>query len=315
MPLAAADEYPHGAELDSPDAHESYYFDFYDPEVGISGYTSIGFRHHKGYMGSITGIATDDHVYLRKALGRITESEAIRLGGVVYEPVAPLDAWRLRELGTTHRFDRDETDEMLVSPREFPVGTVPLEGFEMELTFSGLQAPYDYYTDASEDELAVISSLYRRHYEQPCAVQGDVTIGDTTHEIDCYGERDHSWGTRNWVGIGDWDWFSVVVDEETALSCIEVENDHGRSLDGFLMTEGTMTPVTDLTIARGFDGHEANFEFEVATADGRTVEGTAVVDAVLPVSFDRNGETGIVRRCPTTYTLSTGRTVYGWSDY
>ena len=42
-------------------------------------------------------------------------------------------------------------------------------------------------------------------YEVPCRVHGEVLVGDERIEFDAAGQRDHSWGVRDWWTLG-WTW-------------------------------------------------------------------------------------------------------------
>jgi hypothetical protein len=44
-------------------------------------------------------------------------------------------------------------------------------------------------------------------YEISAWVTGTVTIGDETIDVDCAGQRDHSWGVRDWW-LFPWNWTS-----------------------------------------------------------------------------------------------------------
>lgn len=59
-------------------------------------------------------------------------------------------------------------------------------------------------------------------YEIPCTVSGDVTIGDTGYRLECVpGQRDHSWGVRDWWGM-DWIWSALHLDDGTHLHGVNI---------------------------------------------------------------------------------------------
>ncbi|GAB3378264.1 DUF7064 domain-containing protein [Lysobacter fragariae] len=58
-------------------------------------------------------------------------------------------------------------------------------------------------------------------YELPCRVRGTLKIGDEVLTLDGPGQRDHSWGDRNWWAI-DWTWVSAHLDDGTRLQGIEI---------------------------------------------------------------------------------------------
>ena len=53
-------------------------------------------------------------------------------------------------------------------------------------------------------------------YEQACAVHGEVLVGDERIAFDGWGERDHSWGVRDWWSI-PWCWTSGRLGDGTAF--------------------------------------------------------------------------------------------------
>jgi hypothetical protein len=57
-------------------------------------------------------------------------------------------------------------------------------------------------------------------YEIPCRVHGTVRIGDQTIELRGIGQRDHSWGPRDWWSA-DWVWSAGRLDDGTRLHGVE----------------------------------------------------------------------------------------------
>ncbi len=51
-------------------------------------------------------------------------------------------------------------------------------------------------------------------YEVPCRVQGEVLVGDEQITLDAIGQRDHSWGPRDWWTLG-WTWTAGALDDGT----------------------------------------------------------------------------------------------------
>ncbi|MFI4990242.1 MAG: phosphotransferase family protein [Solirubrobacterales bacterium] len=59
-------------------------------------------------------------------------------------------------------------------------------------------------------------------YEIPCTVSGTLSIGDQLLELDgAVGQRDHSWGTRDWWSM-DWVWSAAHLDDDTHLHAVEL---------------------------------------------------------------------------------------------
>jgi hypothetical protein len=58
-------------------------------------------------------------------------------------------------------------------------------------------------------------------YEVPCRVHGEVLVGDESFEIDGWGQRDHSWGVRDWWSYG-WSWTAGRLDDGTRFHGVDV---------------------------------------------------------------------------------------------
>jgi hypothetical protein len=56
-------------------------------------------------------------------------------------------------------------------------------------------------------------------YEIPCCVRGVVTIDGERLELSGTGQRDHSWGTRDWWSM-DWMWSAGTLDDGTRMHAV-----------------------------------------------------------------------------------------------
>ena len=62
-----------------------------------------------------------------------------------------------------------------------------------------------------------------RHIEHSGRVKGTLRIGETVHDIDCFGHRDHSWGgERDWSRIKRWDYLSGEIDENFWFNAVKI---------------------------------------------------------------------------------------------
>ena len=96
-------------------------------------------------------------------------------------------------------------------------------------------------------------------YEQACAVQGEVLVGDERIRVDAFGERDHSWGHRDWWTM-PWCWTAGRLDDGTAFHAFR--------------------PLIDIPFASGFVAHVGG---DVANVDHFAVD-TDLGAEGLPVS-------------------------------
>ena len=79
-------------------------------------------------------------------------------------------------------------------------------------------------------------------YEIPCRVRGSVTVDDQSFELDCVGQRDHSWGARDWWA-SDWMWSGLHMDDGRRVHAVGVPGmpDFGV---GYLQQGGELEEIT-----------------------------------------------------------------------
>ena len=83
-------------------------------------------------------------------------------------------------------------------------------------------------------------------YEIPCTVSGTIRIGDELLELDgAVGQRDHSWGTRDWWSM-DWVWSAAHLDDGTHLHAVELRLP-GMPTLGAGYAQQTGSPLIELT--------------------------------------------------------------------
>jgi hypothetical protein len=63
-------------------------------------------------------------------------------------------------------------------------------------------------------------------YEIPCRVTGEVLVGDRRIELDGWGQRDHSWGVRDWWADG-WTWCSGRLEDGERFHAVSVDGRDG----------------------------------------------------------------------------------------
>ena len=85
-------------------------------------------------------------------------------------------------------------------------------------------------------------------YEIPCLVTGTVTIEGETFAVDGQGQRDHSWGVRDWWAFG-WCWCSLRLDDGTGSTWPSIRMIPDVPVFfGYIKTPGDVHPVTALSV-------------------------------------------------------------------
>jgi hypothetical protein len=252
--------------------NESWYFDVADPHQRIGAYFRLGVDPARGISWNTTVICGPDRPMVS-----------------LVDFAAPLPDDDL-----TVRTEALESTQVCELPLERYRVTVRGEGAELDLVWTSAGQPF----------------LYRRttRYEIPCTVSGTLRVGDETFEFqDAPGQRDHSWGVRDWWSI-NWIWSAGHLDDGTHLHGLDLRLQNGVRLgtgyvqspqgeltelreapaDEQMQPDGLGGPTTqrfgelDVTFApvghaplrlTGEDGREAFFPrawAELSTSDGRS---------------------------------------------
>lgn len=153
-------------------------------------------------------------------------------------------------------------------------------------------------------------------YEVPCLVSGELTVGDERFTLAGHGQRDHSWGVRDWWMFG-WCWSAVRLDDGTRVHVAHIRLPGSPVTFGYVQRPGQpVIPLSagDVTEDLGTEGLPTN---------GRIVVAGAGLDlAVEPLAFGplllTDGETGRVSRFPRAlarFTGDDGRSGLGWIEW
>ena len=142
-------------------------------------------------------------------------------------------------------------------------------------------------------------------YEIPCLVAGTVTVDGETFSVDGQGQRDHSWGVRDWWAFG-WCWCSMRLDDGTRVHLADIRMDPGRarSSSDISRRRARCTPATALTVTE--DVGDARLPIQGAHRDRRRPRPQAPTSGVgievTPVAFGpvllRNDDDGRTSRFP-----------------
>jgi len=132
-------------------------------------------------------------------------------------PVEPLRSYRISTQGTAVTLDDPAA---AFHGEQGPEVTVSLD-----LTWEGAAPCFGY------------SATTR--FEQSAWVRGEVTIGDERVAVDCPGQRDHSWGVRDWWAF-PWMWCSGRLDDGTWWHCVIAGlNREERFTTGYVIDAGS----------------------------------------------------------------------------
>ncbi len=291
----------------TPDAedlwNESYYCDFVQADGSLGGWLRLGLYPNRQVAWWTTWIVRPGHTGVCSVdygapvppkNGLVSESDA--LGRVEIDLRRPLEEFRLAAdtAGLLVAADARSYDDTAGTPTRL--------GVDLTWTTDGVPYHYDLTT----------------RYEIPCLVTGAVTIDDETFAVDGQGQRDHSWGVRDWWAFG-WCWCSMRLDDGTRIHLADIRMMPGVPVFfGYIQTPGEVHPVTALTVTEdlGDLGFPTKARIEIAAAPAHDL----VID-VIPVVFgpvllrNDDGRTSRFPRAMVRCRTAGGRTGSGWIEW
>ena len=169
-------------------------------------------------------------------------SDGLRVAGLTFTMDDPLGSWRIQ----------------LEGPR--PV----------DLTWTAITPIVDFHQGFAGD-----GEQEQEHFEQSGRVTGGWDT-DKRREIDGWGQRDKSWGVRDWNGIEGWDWIAAQFDENLSFNATRTRINGVEQSAGYVY-DGGSRPSGDRRADRlpVGDEHLPDSAFIVVTAGGRSYTFTA----------------------------------------
>ncbi len=280
--------------------NESWYFDFADPGSGIGGWVRVGLypNERTAWINALLcgpGLPTvalnDFAAAVPQRLDEIHCSEI----DLALEATTPLATYRVTARGTGQAYDD-------------PAGLLRGEAgrpaeVSMELAWHTAGTPY----------------LYRlaSRYEIPCTVSGTVTVAGRSYPISAAaGQRDHSWGVRDWWSM-DWVWSALHLDDGTHLHGVEIRIPGVGPIGvGYLQPPGERLVELHSVTAREAFAENGLPISTVLTLQPGDVTLTAEVVAHAPVRLvAADGRVSQFPRAWVRVTTADGRNGIGWLEW
>ena len=171
--------------------------------------------------------------------------------------------------------------------------------FDLEWTTDG--TPYHY--------------LLTSRYEIPCTVAGELAVGAESFTVRGHGQRDHSWGVRDWWAFG-WCWAAPRLDDGTRLHLADIRIPGHPVGFGYIQTRGHDVQVVDTATVReelgpwGMPTHaQARLE-----PGGLELEITPVAFAPLVLRAP-DGRTSRFPHASARFVTDDGRAGTGWIEW
>jgi hypothetical protein len=318
------DEKRHRADADDL-WNESYYCDFVatDPSTGepFGGWLRLGLYPNRDVAWWTTWIVRPG---TPGTPGTPATSGRLGICSVDYHaPVPPGDSLVST---TAHEDSRIEIDVRR-----------PLEEFRLAATAPArsLRAPSDAYDASDAEQTGDPATLgvdltwttdgvpyhydLTTRYEIPCLVAGTVTIDGETIAVQGHGQRDHSWGVRDWWAFG-WCWCSMRLDDGTRIHLADIRMMPGVPVFfGYIQMPGEVHPATSLTVSEVLGEHDfptrARIEIGAAPAHDIGIDVTPVAFGPVLLRDEDAGRTSRFPRAMLTCRTDDGRTGSGWIEW
>ncbi len=296
---SAADEGAHqpGAE---PLWSESWYADFVDEAQGVGGWFRLGLipNENRAWVNAllcgpgIPTVAVNDFEAALPEDAGVVSTDAVELTHTAAEPLQTYHV-RLRGRGQAY---------------EDPSALLRGEGgraveLSMDLTWTTAGTPYQYRLTP--------------RYEIPCTVSGTVVADGRTFALTGVpGQRDHSWGVRDWWSM-DWVWSALHLQDGTHLHGVDLRIPGAPPMGvGYLQPPGgPLIELQAVTAREAFGDNDLPVTTELKLKPG-DVTATVEIKGHAPVLLTAtDGRVSQFPRAWATVKTADGRTGVGWLEW
>ncbi len=292
------DESAHTA-TDEPLWSESWYADFADAASGFGGWVRIGLipNQKTAWLHALlcgpnlpTVAVVDFEVPLPD------DPWALQTGAVDFTHSVgdPLHSYRIGLHG--HGESYPDPAALLRGERGAPVDVA------LDLVWSTDGTPYKYRLTT--------------RYEIPCTVSGTVTVDGHRYTLDSTpGQRDHSWGVRDWWSM-DWIWSALHLDDGTHIHAVDIRIPGVPPVGiGYVQDGGTVTELQTIAARQTFDT-DGLPETATLAVDPGGITATVDVRGHAPVRLvSLDGRISQFPRVWATVSTTDGRSGVGWLEW
>ena len=282
MAVTGADERIHRVEDASPHWSDSLYFNAWDPSSGLFLLTRMAVLPNQ--PGATAGVLA--WVGGQPAYGYghnlddvpLGDWDDMTIGELRYRELDPLQSWEVSLASADAR---------------------------LYMRWDGFTGVVDYGDNAEPLPRAVAWG----HYEQTCRVIGDVEVGGRSFQVDGYGQRDHSWGFRDWGGLREWHWVTAFVgDGQRSFNLFHVVQPDGTTtVNGFVHDGGDdhLLVAAERTTVEADGRSPERYDLTLTVAGGRRFTFRAEADGV-EVPVRPGGAATVVHERPMRVTTDDG---------
>lgn len=298
-PLVPAqhDESTHTATAE-PLWSESWYGDFVDAAQGFGGWVRVGVipnQHTAWFHALLCGPDLPTVAVVDFDIPLPADPWVVRSGtlDVSHWVDVPLQTYRVDLRARAQSYD--DPSALLRAESGSPVEMA------MDLVWTTDGAPYRYRLTT--------------RYEIPCTVSGTISVNGTRYTIDSVpGQRDHSWGVRDWWSM-DWLWSALHLDDGSHLHGVNIRIPGTPAVSiGYLQdADGEVTELHTVSVREAFGANGLSLNTTL-----RLGEITAAVDVRGHAPLRLVAADGRVSQFPRAWvrvTTADGRSGVGWLEW
>ena len=296
LQVIPADEFAHPAGPE-PMWNESWYCDFVDPYQRVGGYVRLGLTPNEGvawFTALLCGPGQRTVAVLDFA-APLDDPYTLHTNtfDFAHAIVSPLQRYRvvLRAQGEAH-------DDPAALLRGEPGREIDVS---MDLEWSTAGTPYQYRLTP--------------RYEIPCTVSGSVSIDGRHMRFEVVpGQRDHSWGVRDWWGM-DWVWSALHLDDGTHLHGVDIRLPGTPPIGvGYIQCAGTpLTELQSVSARASFGDNGLPLTTAIIYDE---LEAAADIRAHAPLRLEApDGRVAWFARAWASISTSDGRSGVGWIEW
>lgn len=281
--------------------NESFYFSFYDKENDICAFMRIGLKPNKPLKNMFCFFMLPDGSYIGLKDDDKYENDILSAKNLTFNKIQSEKKWNLVFDGKLLNFsNRNPVD------------------VSFNFYFESLNKIFDYRECVSGFKEKISQSVASEHLEQFGKATGELKVEGNTYTISGLGERDHSWGTRDWNAPKMWIWLTCQFSEETALNVTKLTVSEGEVDAGFIHLGGENLPIMKANIDTKYnqDGSPNSFKMELFDKKGNThvVDARIIKNVKLPFTSGDGKKQSIMHETLTEYRMG-GEIGYGIAEY
>lgn len=295
-----------------PNWNESMYVQFHDPNAGLGGFLRLAKRPNEGRgERTVCLYLPDGSVAFGFCRPSVEAGGAFEGAGLQIEVLEPFEHVRVSFGGGVNLLPYPAA---LVDPKA-ALSSTAVTGCAVALELRAVMPPYAESFDGAGESFAP------NHYEQLMAVNGVLTLGDTSCDINGFGLRDHSWGPRSWQAPHFYRWLHGSSPGIGFMGAYFGDPDGADRSGGFVWDGNHLHRCGDIEVSteRDDDSQPRSVTVALNSAQRRWVF-RGETKAVVPLRHRRSdGDSAAdatrIAEAAMVWTAEDGTTLHGMAEY